>query len=83
MKISINVKDLGSEIKLKEVNAQNKVLRKEIAEVTKSLNSLEKVKAAKQKSENALAEAVKENQSLTFTVDNLKTRANDLLKELV
>ena len=78
----LNTRDKVTERKKKELKNSNKLLTKDLKELSKRLDKLSKLREVKITSKSELTELEKENESLQKHFYNLSDRVSVITKEL-
>ena len=83
MKVTIDVKDLKGDMAEKTLAQENKLLKKELNSLSKSVRKLEVIKNVLTAKASKFENLKSENEDLKFNVKHLKEAVNNLTKELM
>jgi len=83
MNLTLQVKGSEKEKDVKVLEVENKVMSKDIKILTKNVAKLEKIQIVREKTAEKLSCASSKNTELKITKENLVSRANQLMRELV
>jgi len=83
MQLTLQIKGSEREKDVKILDVENKAMSKDIKILTKNVAKLEKIQITREKVAEKLSCASSKNTELKVTKENLVSRANQLMKDLV